>query len=196
MEETKILKALYLTHKKHASLYLDLFAAFPDNHHDEIRGAADRLEQNMSIQILPSDDTHCLARITEHGTARLKEESGAFGMWKYKTRSLYIGVAVVALFIVLSVAGSIVPLGVFMGDITGTGLTPSTKEILMQWVEGQEQEKSDWYTFSLYEKNSDTRKTYLVQCKDEFTHQCKYNILFVEVDEKSKTITNVGAGQK
>ncbi|MFH1012221.1 MAG: hypothetical protein V1760_00525, partial [Candidatus Peregrinibacteria bacterium] len=89
----------------------------------------------------------------------------------------------------LSITG-VIPIRGFIGGVTHSRLTPEAKTVLTTWLETQEQEDASHYTFSLLEEAGD-RTTYLVECKTEYTGECKYNILFVELSKKTGEVTNV-----
>jgi len=190
-KEKEILNALYVTYKKNASLYLDLAHAFPDWHPDEIKYWVYSLQEIKLLHYLGTQDgIHLLCRITEHGIEVLNESISFFEKLGHnkKTFAYAAGILLVAAVIGFNSLG--ISSDSFMGSITGTGLTDKTKTILTEWLEGAEQENSDNYTFSLLDKEG-TRRSYLVECKDAAKGVCKYNIVFVEVDEKDGKVTNV-----
>lgn len=182
-EDKKLLRALCGTFKKDGSVYIDLFKVFPDAHPKSLAASVTRLE---SLHLLHSLDgvekDHLLCRVTDEG-------DGLFNFFDLHRRSLIgFGAGFALLMLVLGFSGAL-PQGL-TGDVTGTGLTAGTQAILTDWIANAEQENSDHYTFSLLEKAGD-RKTYLVECKTDYLYECKYKIVFVELDERSGTVLNV-----
>lgn len=119
--------------------------------------------------------------------------AGSAGMapsfWLRRSAS-YAATLFIGLLIGISLRGGSFDTSFLTGDITGTGLTEGTRGILAGWIEDQEQENSDHYTFSLLEKIGQ-RRTYLAECRDAFIGTCKYNLVFIELNEKTGEILNV-----
>ena len=190
-QEKEILKALLRTCAENAELYTDISRALPDIHPEELKRALEGLQMRHLVRYLAvSEGEQMPARITEEGISILKKNGVSTGfMLKNKKLLTYAATFTAMLFFALLIVGG----GsgeLFKIDVTGTGLNTKTKEILRQWIEDQEQENSDNYTFSLMEEDG-PRKNYLVECKSENSDDCKYNIIFIELDEDSKEITNV-----
>jgi hypothetical protein len=192
-KEELILKKLLAVHKKNANLYLDLALSITDWAPKEIKKWVHLLQDKELIQYLPSqDETHCLCLITAQGIAAL----GASPIPKqFELMHTYL-VALVLLLVGVMAYGmlSIKNPSKTHADVTGVGITPATKAILTNWIENKEGENSDNYTFDLLEEN-EGRKTYFVECKMDHLSACKYNVVFVEVDENKGVITNVQVAQ-
>ena len=189
-KEISILKELYNTYKKHVSLYLDLAGVLSDWAPEEIKKIVFQLEERKLIEYLPSQDqAHYLCRITPLGIESYRGATFSKQFKFSKKYIIYAGLVAILGLVTFGYQASKDPSKSF-ASITGRGLNEKTKAILTEWIEIDEEENSDNYTFDLLEE-WEGRKTYFVECKIDHIHECKYNIVFVDVDEEKGIITNV-----
>ena len=186
-QEQELLQALYHAHREHASLYLDLLSAFPDYHAYELRGLVDALRQRHFLTPLHfHTEEHLLCRISQKGIDALRQRDS---FSKYKKALVYAGFFCLVLLLGLSMIHSL-PFNTnsLKGDVSGIEPSSKARANLSNWIEGQG--GVDCYTFSLLRVLGEKR-TYLVECKEGRIDDCKYDIVSVEVNEKTGYITHV-----
>jgi len=194
-KEKVILKELYNTYQKHVSLYLDLPNVLADWSPKELKKIINHLQDRKFVQYLPSEDEiHCLCRITPLGLDALRMAKLSRDVQFNKKHIIFASIVIVIGLIVYGLNATKNPSKSF-ADVRGVGVNEKTKAILEDWIENREEENSDYYTFDLLEEY-EGRKTYFVECKMAYLSTCKYNIVFVEVDEKKGLITNVEIAQE
>jgi hypothetical protein len=189
-KEREILNALYKIHKRNPSLYLDLAVALHSWDQTEVERIVQRLHNERLLFFLPSqDNAHFLCRITPSGVDVLFRTDPSIRNFQSGKKAILLVILAILAIGVYSIKTIQSP-DKTSADITGPDITKEAKEILMEWIEEREEEDSDHYTFALLETIGD-RKTYLVECRMEYIDECKYNIIFVELDEATGEITNV-----
>ena len=194
-KEKIILKELLNTYKKHVSLYLDLPNALADWSPKELKKIVNHLQDRKFVQYLPSEDEiHCLCRITPLGLDALRVAKLSGDVQFNKMPIIFAGILIIMGLAVYGFNSYKKPSESF-ADARGVGVNENTKAILEDWIENKEEENSEYYTFDLLEEY-EGRKTYFVECKMAYLGTCKYNIVFVEIDEKKGLITNVEIAQE
>jgi hypothetical protein len=190
-KEKEILRLLFHTYKRNANTYLDLIGAMSNYHPDEIRSLVNNMHARQMLYCMPSaDGTHVLCRITENGINALNQYSSLGDKIKQNKKVIGITVGILLIIGVIIDMNTNIASNFLMGSVAGLNVSEKSKTILADWIENAEQENSDYYTFSLSDKEG-SRRTYLVECKTEYADQCKYSIVFVTLDEDTEQLLSV-----
>lgn len=189
--EKELLTSLAHTHSKKAQLYLDISRTFPDEHPHDLQNTLTLLQEKKLVHYNPvAEGGHLFARITSKGMEALYASGGvSFMKFHMENFRRWAGITAVVLLIIVMLSG-ILPLHSLLGDLAGTGLTQKTTVALEDWMKNQEQEDPEFYTYTLFEESGDL-KSYLVECREDRELECKYKILFIEVDEAKEMVSNV-----
>lgn len=192
-KEKILLDVLQTTYNRHFDVFLDLTETLKELSADKIQETVDHLKSKKFVQQIPSvNPNHVLCRITPLGldALRMSRLSGSI-----KTNKKHF---IVAFLILAAGAATYTLIGIkdkekSLADILS--LDDKSRPVLENWMRNNEGEDPLLYTYSLLEKY-EGRDTYLAECKIQYLDNCKYNIVFIDIDEKTNSVISAEAGRE